>query len=405
MKTLKRKKYLDKLIEWKDKQIIKVITGMRRSGKSTLLCELYKNYLIEQGISDKQIIIVNLESIDNENLYHYKPLYEHINNLLDLKKMNYVIIDEVQNAKDFQKAIDSLYIKKNVDVYITGSNAFMLSGELATLLSGRFVTIEVMPLSFKEYHDSKEKEESLEKVYRDYLRWGGLPYIINLENKDNLIRDYLEGIYNTIFKKDIISKNKISDVFVLEDVIRFVFDNIGNITSSKKIADTLSSNGRKISRPTVDSYLDYLINSYTVDKVSRYDIKGKEYLKSLEKYYVIDMGIRNYLLGYRNIDRGHVLENVVYLELKRRGYEIYIGKYEDKEIDFVVKNNEEVYYIQVAETIKTEEILKREIEPLRAVEDYHSRILITQDYDVNKSYDGIKVFNVFEWLLSDKYII
>lgn len=319
MKTLKRKQYLDKLIEWKDKQIIKVITGMRRSGKSTLLCELYKNYLIEQGISDEQIIIVNLESIENENLYHYKPLYEHINNLLDLEKMNYVIIDEVQNAKDFQKAIDSLYIKKNVDVYITGSNAFMLSGELATLLSGRFVTIKVMPLSFKEYHDSKEKEESLEKVYRDYLRWGGLPYIINLDNNDNLIRDYLEGIYNTIFKKDIISRNKISDVFVLEDVIRFVFDNIGNITSSKKIADTLSSNGRKISRPTVDSYLNYLINSYTVDKVSRYDIKGKEYLKSLEKYCVIDMGIRNYLFGYRDIDRGNVLENVVYLELRRRG--------------------------------------------------------------------------------------
>ncbi|MDD3958476.1 MAG: ATP-binding protein, partial [Candidatus Izemoplasmatales bacterium] len=249
--------------------------------------------------------------------------------------------------------------------------------------------------------DSNDNKESLEKIYRNYLRWGGLPYIINLNNNETIIKDYLEGIYNTVFIKDIISKNKISDIFVLEDIIRFVFDNIGNITSSKKIADTLSSNGRKTSRPTVDLYLSYLLNSYVVDKVNRYDIKGKEYLKTLEKYYVIDLGIRNYLLGYKVIDRGHILENVVYLELKRRGYDIYIGKYEDKEIDFVARKNNYVYYLQVTETIKSKETLIRELAPLEAINDFYPRVLITQDYETFKTYDGIKIINLFEWLLNE----
>jgi len=309
-----------------------------------------------------------------------------------------VIIDEVQNAVEFQKAVDSLYIKDNVDLYITGSNAYILSGELATLLSGRYVTIEVLPLSFKEIVDSRSSENQLDVLYRDYLRWGGFPYVIQLLNDEKLIHQYLEGIYNTILKKDIIARNKVSDIFVLEDVIRFVFDNIGNIVSSKKISDTLTSSGRKVSRPTVDSYLNYLVSGYAVYKVNRYDIKGKEYLKSLEKYYVTDLGLRNYLLGFRNMDRGHILENVIYLELKRRGYEIYIGKYDDKEIDFVAKNNDEVYYIQVAETIKSNDTLERESVPLRVIKDYHRRVIMTLDYDVNKSFDGIIVMNALDWL-------
>ncbi len=398
MNLINRNNYLDQLIKWKDHQVIKVITGIRRSGKSTLLCRLFNDYLISQGISADQIIVVNLESIENEHLYHYKKLYEHILKLLVPNKKNYVIIDEVQNALEFQKAVDSLYIKDNVDLYITGSNAYMLSGELATLLSGRYITIELLPLSFNEFIDSNKKNVSIEEMYRDYLRWGGFPYISQLSNDDKLINQYLEGIYNTILKKDIIARNKVSDIFVLEDVIKFVFDNIGNIVSSKKISDTLTSNGRKVSRPTVDAYLNYLINGYAINKVNRYDIKGKGYLKSLEKYYVTDLGLRNHLLGIKNIDRGHILENVVYLELKRRGFEIYIGKYDDKEIDFVVKDSNGVYYLQVSETIKSKETLERELAPLRAIKDFHRRVIITLDYDVNKSYDGIMIINAIEWL-------
>lgn len=398
MNLINRNNYLDQLIKWKDHQVIKVITGIRRSGKSTLLCRLFNDYLISQGISTDQIIVVNLESIENEHLYHYKKLYEHILKLLVPNKKNYVIIDEVQNALEFQKAVDSLYIKDNVDLYITGSNAYMLSGELATLLSGRYITIEMLPLSFNEFIDSNKKNVSIEEMYRDYLRWGGFPYISQLSNDDKLINQYLEGIYNTILKKDIIARNKVSDIFVLEDVIKYVFDNIGNIVSSKKISDTLTSNGRKVSRPTVDAYLNYLINGYAINKVNRYDIKGKGYLKSLEKYYVTDLGLRNHLLGIKNIDRGHILENVVYLELKRRGFEIYIGKYDDKEIDFVVKDSNGVYYLQVSETIKSKETLERELAPLRAIKDFHRRVIITLDYDVNKSYDGIMIINAIEWL-------
>lgn len=396
---IERKQYISQLIKWKDHQMVKVITGIRRSGKSTLLCSLYRDYLMSHGVSEDQIIMVNLESIENEHLYHYKSLYNHIVKLLTKDKMNYVIIDEIQNAFEFQRAVDSLFIKDNVDLYITGSNAYMLSGELATLLSGRYITIEVLPLSFGEFVESNNSEKTIEAMYREYLRYGGFPYITQLLNDEKQTMQYLEGIYNTILKKDVISRNKVADIFVLEDVIRFVFDNIGNIVSSKKISDTLTSNGRKISRPTVDSYLNYLINGYAVYKVNRFDIKGKEYLKSLEKYYVTDIGLRNYLLGFRNIDRGHVLENIVYLELRRRGYEIYIGKYDDKEIDFLVKDSDEVFYIQVAESLASKDTLERELLPLRAIKDFNRRAIITMDYDMNESYDGIRVINVIEWLL------
>lgn len=395
---INRESYLNQLIQWKDHKVIKVITGIRRSGKSTLLNSLYRLYLLNHGVLDNQIISVNLESIENEHLYHYKSLYEHITKKLIPNQMNYVIIDEVQNAIDFQKAIDSLYIKDNIDIYITGSNAYMLSGELATLLSGRYITIEVLPLSFNEYLSYSDYSNNLSLAYRDYIKWGGFPYITQLNKNETSIRQYLEGIYNTILKKDIIERNKVSDIFVLEDVIRYVFDNIGNILSSKKISDTLTSGGRKVSRPTVDAYLNYLINGYAIYKVQRYDIKGKEYLKSLEKYYVTDLGLRHYLLGYRNIDQGHLLENIVYLELKRRGYEIYIGKYDNKEIDFVIRNSQKIIYIQVVETMVSKEVKERELAPLKVIQDYNQRIILTMDYDINTTYDGIQVINVLEWL-------
>ena len=390
--------YLEQLVKWKDHKVIKVITGIRRSGKSTLLNNIFKSYLLEQGVSESQIISINLESIENEHLYDYKKLYDHITERLKPDQMNYIIIDEVQNATNFQKAIDSLYIKEHVDIYITGSNAYMLSGELSTLLSGRYVTIEVLPLSFAEYLSSVDDKYNLEMTYRDYLKWGGFPYITQLNKNESSIRQYLEGIYNTILKKDIIIRNRISDIFILEDVIRYVFDNIGNILSPKKISDTLTSSGRKISRPTIDTYLSYLINGYVVYKVQRYDIKGKEYLKSLEKYYVTDIGLRHYLLGFRNIDQGHILENIVYLELRRRGYEVYIGKYDNKEIDFVVKDSRRIIYIQVVESMKSIEVREREFSPLKTIKDFNPRVVLTMDYDLNASYDGIQVLNVLEWL-------
>lgn len=397
---IERTTYLKELIAWRDQKVIKVITGMRRTGKSILLGQLYRDYLLTSGVTEAQIIIVNLESIDNEHLYHYRTLYDYINAQLIPDKKNYVIIDEVQNADQFQKAVDSLYIKDNVDLYITGSNAQVLSSELATLLSGRYITIELLPLSFKEYKSSQKKEKTNAELYAEYARYGGLPYITALNNKEMQISQYLEGIYNTVLKKDIIIKRKISDVFVLEDVIKFMFDNIGNITSTNKISNTLTTHGRKVTRQTIDRYISYLIDSFILYKVNRYDIKGKEYLKSLEKYYVVDLGIRNHLLGFRNIDRGHVLENIVFLELKRRGYEIFIGKYADKEIDFIAKKADEMMYIQVAETIKDKQTFTREITPLRMIDDYYPRLIITTDYDLNKDYDGIKVVNVYDWLLS-----
>lgn len=393
-----RTAYLNQLIQWKNHQVVKVITGIRRSGKSTLLCTLFVNHLLNQGIPKERIIVVNLESIDNELLCHYKSLYDHIVKRLDPNQMNYVIIDEVQNAFEFQKAVDSLYILNNVDLYITGSNAYMLSGELATLLSGRYVTIEILPLSFHEYLESREDKQNSDAEFRNYLRFGGFPYIIQLLNDDKQINQYLEGIYNTILKKDIIAKNKVSDIFVLEDVIRFVFDNIGKIVSSKKISDMLTSNGRKVSRPTVDTYLGYLMNGFAIYKVNRYDIKGKEYLKSLEKYYVTDLGLRNYLLGFRNMDRGHILENVIFLELIRRGFDVNIGKIDDKEIDFIARTSNDIFYIQVTESIHSPETLQRELEPLKAIKDFHRRIIISMDYDVNQSYDGILVINAIDWL-------
>jgi uncharacterized protein len=399
-KMIIRSGYLNTLIQWKDHRLIKVVTGMRRCGKSTLLTKLYRDYLMSVGINENQIIVIDLESIENEHLYHYRTLYDHIVQRLIKDKKNYVIIDEVQNAESFQKAVDSLYILDNVDLYITGSNAKVLSGELATLLSGRYVTIEMLPLSFKEFKAGRTSSQTNQDLYIDYVRFGGFPYINELNSNQKLIYEYLEGIYNTILKKDIIARNKISDIFVLESVIKFVFDNIGNILSGNKISLTLTSGGRKVYRQTIDSFLTYLIDSYVVYKVGRYDTKGKAYLKSLEKYYVGDIGLRNYLLGFKNMDRGHILENIVYLELRRRGYKIFTGKYEAHEIDFVVQTPNETIYIQVAESIANEDTLERELRPLRAIKDLYPRLVLTMDKDLNQSYDGIKVINVLDWLLT-----
>lgn len=392
---INRQNYMNYLIKLKDKKIIKVVTGIRRCGKSTLL-NLYKNYLLNNGIESKQIISLNFENPNDMKFNDWKELYTYIENMLIPDKMNYIFLDEIQILNNFEKAVDGLYIKENVDIYITGSNSYMLSSELATYLTGRYMQIHMLPLSFKEYLDYYGSDNE-NKKYDIYIQNGGFPYLLNLANDDELIRNYLEGVYNTVLLKDVISRNNIKDKMILDSVIKFVFDNIGQLVSTNKISNTLISNNRKCSVNTVESYLNSLIDSYIIYKISRYDIKGKEYLKTGDKYYVCDMGLRKYLLGSVK-DYGSILENIIFLELKRRNYEIYIGKYEDSEVDFVIKNNEGIKYIQVSLSVREEKTLEREITPLKNINDNYPKYIITLDYDT-VDYDGIKQINALDFLL------
>lgn len=390
-----RKSYLDFLIQLKDKQIIKVVTGIRRCGKSTLF-ELYKKYLMDNGVDKEQIISLNFENPSDMTFSNWKELYDTIDSRLLKNKMNYIFLDEIQVLDGFERAIDGLYIKKNVDLYITGSNSYMLSGELATYLTGRYMQIHMLPLSFKEYFDTTDQTNEL-KAYQNYIETGGFPYLIHLEMDKNLIRNYLDGIYHTVLMKDVIARNHIKDVMILDSIIHFLFDNIGQMVSTNKISNTLNSNNRKNSVNTVESYLSNLMDSYIVYKVGRYDIKGKEYLKTGDKYYLCDMGLRYYLLGEVK-DNGSILENIIFLELKRLGYEIYIGKVEDKKIDFVIHNQDGIKYIQVALSVRDENTLKRELIPLQCIKDNYPKYIITLDYDT-ADYDGIKQISAIDFLL------
>lgn len=392
-----RDEYLKLLIEFKDKELIKVATGIRRCGKSTLY-ELYREYLKSTGISEKQIISVNLEDPEFDDIREYKDLYNYVSDRLVADKMNYVFLDEVQKVHDFQEACDGLYIKKNVDLYITGSNANILSGELATLLSGRYVEIKMQPLSFKEYVNALGEPTDLTRKYRDYIENGSFPYILELNGK-KAKSIYLEGIYNSVVLKDVISRKKVLDVPMLENVIKFMFDNIGNPTSATKIANSLTSAGRKISTSTVESYLKALQESFIIYKAERYDIKGKQLLETGGKYYVADIGLRYYLLGTKKADRGHILENIVYLELLRRGYEVYVGKSGNTEVDFIAVNEEGTEYYQVAYTVADDTVLERELKPLDTIADHNQKFLLTMDDEPITSHNGIKQIYVLDWLL------
>lgn len=395
---IQRKEYLDKLIAFKDKQIIKVVTGIRRCGKSTLL-EIYQNYLLKQGVLPEQIIAINFEDYDYEELTNGAKLHTYIKERLVKGKTTYIFLDEVHHIDDFAKVVDSLYIKKGVDLYITGSNAYMLSSEIATLISGRYVRIEMLPLSFKEYVESTGNESDLARKYVDYLENSSFPYTLELAGQPKEIRDYLDGLYSTIVVKDITQRKKITDPMMLKSVLRFLFDNIGNPLSSKKIADTMTSDGRKIDVKTVEKYIEALMESYVVYQANRYNIKGKQYLKTLEKYYVVDIGMRYMLLGSRSTDVGHILENVVYLELLRRGYEIYVGKVDELEVDFVVMDGKRTAYYQVAATVRDENTLKRELAPLQKIADHYPKFILTLDEDPEADYDGIRRINALDWLL------
>jgi predicted AAA+ superfamily ATPase len=393
-----RKEYLEKLIGFKDKQLIKVITGVRRCGKSTLF-EIFQDYLLENGVDKKQIIAINFEDADFEELTDYKKLYKYLSDKLVKDKMNYIFLDEIQNVPEFQKAVDSLYIKKNVDLYITGSNAYFLSGELATLLSGRYVEIKMLPLSFKEFLSTFEDKTDLARKFRTYLEHGSFPYVLNLNNDKKLINDYLSGIYNTVILKDVVARKNISDVSILESIVKFMFDNVGNRTSAKKISDTMTSYGRKITSPTVENYLSALINSFIFYRSNRYDVVGKQYLKTGEKYYAVDLGLKYFLLGAKKQDLGHNLENIIYLELLRRGYEVYTGKVGVNEVDFIAIRGGIREYYQVAQTVQSEETLARELKSLYCIKDHYQKFLITMDELSLTTHEGIKQINAIDWLL------
>ena len=413
MIRIDRKEYLDFLVKSKDRQIIKVVSGVRRCGKSTLF-EIYKDFLLENGVEKNQIISINFEDMDYEELTDYKKLYEYIKSKMIGDKKNYIFLDEIQHVDKFEKVVDSLFIKENTDLYITGSNAYFMSSERATLLSGRYIELKMLPLSFKEYYQAKLEYEKLEQkenrisktliqYYNEYIVNSSFPYTLQLDSDLKNIHEYLSGIYNSVLLKDIVARLKISDVMRLESVVKYIFDNIGNLTSLSKIANTLTSMGRKTDAKTIEKYIRGLTDSLLVHEVSRYNIKGKEFLSTLSKYYVADLGLRQMILGNRNIDMGHILENVIYLELLRRKGNVYVGQFDKNEIDFVVINSNEIEYYQVALTVLDENTLKRELDAFKNIKDNYPKYLITlDDVMVNTDYDGIKVVNALEWLLEGK---
>lgn len=396
-----RTEYLDLLKRFKDKDLIKVITGIRRCGKSTLF-DLFIDYLKNNNVHEKQIIKVNLENPEYQ-FKNYMELYNFVNEKIVDDKKYYVFLDEVQNVPEFQKAVDGLYIKKNVDLYITGSNAYLLSGELATLLSGRYIEIKMLPLSFKEYLSAfPNRNESEDRLFLEYMQYGGMPGNLQiLESNPNDIDKYLDGVFSTVVYKDIMQRKNITDKMLLENVIKFIYDSIGSTISTKKISDTLTSKGIATSNHTVENYITAFLESYLIYKVDRFDVKGKNLLSRDYKYYAVDTGLRSYLLGKKaNSDMGHLLENIVYLELLRRGYKVYVGKVDDMEIDFVALNREGIKYYQVALSTRDEKVLERELRVLEKTGDHYPKCLLTLDMDLETDYNGILKKNVVDWLLN-----
>ncbi|MCI9146082.1 MAG: ATP-binding protein [Eubacterium sp.] len=403
---VKRKEYLEKLIEWKDEQVIKVVTGIRRCGKSTLLLQ-YQDYLRENGVSDEQIISLNFEELENEDLLDYKVLYSYIKEHLCKDKMTYIFLDEIQNVSSFEKAIDSLYVKDNTDVYITGSNSYLLSGELATLLTGRYVEISMLPLSFAEYKELTDK--SADDAFSEYMRYGGMPYVAAMSKTEEKVNTYIEGIYNTVVVKDIEDrqrrretdpdKRKINDIALLKTIAKYLSSVVGSPVSVKSVTDYLTSNGRRVSPNTVDDYMDALAESYIFYPADRFDIVGKEILKSNKKWYIVDLGIRNHILPRKKYDLGFSIENIVYFELLRRGYKVNIGKYANSEVDFVAQKNGVLTYFQVTADMTNESTFKREMTPLENIKDNYEKIVLTLDKFSVGNYEGIKVINLIDWLL------
>lgn len=396
----KREKYLKELLNFKNKtDIVKVITGIRRCGKSSLLTLLEKE-LLEEGMSKEKIIYINFEDMKYDDIDDYKKLNLYIENLVLDDSMYYILLDEVQNIDKWQKVINSLRLKGNLDIYITGSNAYLLSSELSTLLSGRYIEIKMLPLSFKEFIglNNYKVDENIEKYFEEYMKIGGFPGISLVKENKNTVDPYLNGILNTVIVKDIARRNNIRDMSLLENLIKFLADNIGNQLSTKKISDYLTSSGRKTSSETIDSYIKMLESAYIFYRASRYDIKGKLYLKTLEKYYLVDVGLRQILLKKGFYDYGHILENIIYFELLNRGYEVSIGKIGNLEVDFIAENSEEKIYYQVSASLKDEKTFERELSSLKSVPDYNKRVILTMDRVIDKNYNGIMIENIIDFL-------
>lgn len=395
MRQIPRTTYLEQLNSWRDKQIIKVITGIRRSGKSTLMLQ-YQQQLLALGVKPEQIQVYNFEDLANENLLDYRTLHEHVTEKLSPDLQNYLFFDEVQMVKDYQRAIDSLFLRPNVDIYLTGSNAYLLSSEIATLLSGRYVEIKLLPLSFAEF--CHQSDLSAEENYRRYVSLTAFPYGLQLPHAE-AVREYLDGLYSTVVLKDIIARRKLQDMDLLQRIVRFLADNIGSLTSIKSITNNLQAGGRKVSDHTVESYMQSLTECFLFYRIERYDIRGKERLKVGHKYYIADLGMRHLLLGIRSGDLGHLLENVICLELLRRGYQVMVGKMGDTEVDFVALKSGQPTYFQVALSVREESTLQRELTPLRQISDHNPKLLLTLDPDPVILHDGIRQVYALDWLL------
>lgn len=406
---VQRKEYLDQLINWKDEQVIKVVTGIRRCGKSTLLLQ-FQQWLKENGVTDEQIVSVNFEELEYEELLDYKKLYQYLKERLVSGKTTYIFLDEIQKVSSFEKVVDSLYVKPNVDLYITGSNAYMLSGDLATLLTGRYVEIKMLPLSFGEFLSMTGLEP--EQGFPEYLRSGGMPYIATMNRTDEKVSTYLEGIYNTVIVKDIEdrqarkesdpSKRKITDIALLKTIAKYLASVIGNPVSVRSITDYLISNGRKISPNTVNDYVEALTESFIFYPAERFDIVGKQLLKANRKMYIVDLGLRNHILPRRSYDLGFSLENMVYFELLRRGYKVTIGKVGNTEVDFVAEKQGAYEYFQVTADMTAKETFDREIRPLENIRDNYEKTILTMDRLTPGNYNGIQVRHLLDWLIETK---
>ena len=403
---VERKEYLERLIQWKDEQVIKVVTGIRRCGKSTLLLQ-YQEWLKASGVSDEQIVTINFEELEYEELQDYKKLYAYLKDRLCKGKMTYIFLDEIQKVSAFEKVVDSLYVKPQVDLYVTGSNAYMLSGDLATLLTGRYVEIKMLPLSFYEFLEVTGSGQ--EQGLSEYMRDGGLPYVAVMDRTPEKVDTYLEGIYNTVIVKDIedrqarkesdSDKRKINDILLLKTIAKYLASIVGNPVSIRSITDYFISNGRKISPNTVSDYVEALTESFIFYPAERFDIIGKQLLKANRKMYIVDLGLRNHILPRRQYDLGFSLENIVYFELLRRGYRVMIGKVGSTEVDFVAEKQGAYTYFQVTADMTAQETFEREMKPLRHIRDNYEKIVLTGDRLTLGNYDGIQVKYLPDWLL------
>lgn len=403
---VQRVEYLEQLRSWKDEEVIKVVTGIRRCGKSTLLKQ-YKEQLLSEGVEESQIVSINFEELENEELTDYKTLFRYLKEHIDESRMNYIFLDEVQMVDSYEKVVDSFYVKDYVDMYITGSNSYMLSSDLATLLTGRYVEIKMLPLSFREFQQITGAEN--DAAFADYMKVGGLPYVARMDRNKEKVNTYLEGIYNTVIVKDIeerqkrretdSNKRRITDIALLKSIAKYLASVIGSPVSIRGITDYLTSNGRKVSANTVDDYVEALVEAFIFYDAERFDVVGKELLKANRKFYMVDLGLRNHVLPKKIYDLGFSLENIVFFELLRRGYQVNIGKVGNAEVDFVARKDDEIVYYQVTADMTAEETFERELKPLCLIKDNYEKVVLTLDKFTVGNYEGIKVINVIDWLL------